>query len=101
MWHLMMFGHQLFTYDGVLRFTPKPILHEDLFVDGRVETTLFNHIAFIIDNPTGLATYAADVEIAHYTVDGEQVDEIKGELAQKIRDKKVKQIIMTYKKSEG
>ncbi|MBO1265927.1 cellobiose phosphorylase [Proteiniclasticum sp. SCR006] len=99
-WQHMMFGKSLFTFSGELCFSPEPILGADFFVDGRVTTTLLSDMEFIIENDTGLPTYSERVCIDHYKVDGKAYACICGDLAQKVRDREVKQIIMIYKLKE-
>lgn len=99
-WQYMMFGKSLFTCGDELCFSPEPILSADFFVDGRVKTTLLSEIEFIIENDTGLPTYSERVCIDHYKVDGKRYAGICGDLALKVRDRQVKQIIMIYKLKE-
>lgn len=101
MWQLMMFGEALFTYEDKLIFTPKPRLHPTFFEGGRVRTTLFSTIDFVIENHTAKPTYSNEVEVAHYYVDGEYVTRIEGELAYKIRNREVKEVVMVYKNKEA
>ncbi|SFO01076.1 hypothetical protein [Proteiniclasticum ruminis] len=99
-WQHMMFGKMLFTYTDTLRFTPKPVLNVDFFVEGRLRTTLFSEIEFIIENATGLPTYSEQVAVDYYRVDGEKCASISGALAHKVRERQVKQIVMVYKVKE-
>lgn len=99
-WQHMMFGKSLFTFRDELCFSPEPILGADFFADGRVTTTLLSDTEFIIENDTGLPTYSERVRIDHYKVDGKAYTRICGDLAQKVRDRQVKQIIMIYKLKE-
>ncbi|MFH5835037.1 cellobiose phosphorylase [Proteiniclasticum sp. C24MP] len=99
-WQYMMFGKSLFTYTDELCFSPEPILGADFFADGHVKTTLLSQIEFIIENDTGLPTYSEQVRIDHYRVDGKRYECICGDLAKKVRDRQVKQIIMIYKLKE-
>jgi len=96
-WQMMMYGKNLFIYNDKLVFNPKPILHERFFKDGRVKTSLLSDIEFIIENRTGYSTYSDQVDLDYYLVDGDKVYEITGDLAEKVRSKKVKQVIMVYK----
>ncbi len=97
-WNMMMFGNSVFQYTDELVFSPSPILNSDFFTEGRVKTTLLSTIEFIIENMTSFSTYSEQVMVNHYLIDGERVLEIKGNLAQKIRSGKVKQIVMVYKR---
>lgn len=97
-WNLMMFGESVFIYTDDLVFSPEPILHADFFSEGRVKTTLLSVTEFIIENKTSLSTYSGEISIDCYWVDGERFKEIKGELALKIRNGHVKQIVLVYKK---
>lgn len=99
-WQHMMFGKMLFTYADTLRFTPNPVLSTDFFVEGRLRTTLFSEIEFIIENDTGLPTYSEQVVVDYYMVDGERYSTISGELAHKVRERQVEQIVMVYKVKE-
>lgn len=96
-WQIMMYGKNLFTYRDDLVFSPEPILHQDFFKGGYVKTTLLSSITFVIENQTGLPTYSSELVIDTYSVDGQHVNEIKGELARKVRNRQVKQIKMIYK----
>jgi hypothetical protein len=95
-WSHMMFGGALFKYTDTLHFSPEPILSADFFREGRVRTTLLSDIEFIIENDTSLPTYSEKVCVSHYRVDGERYGRIEGDLAYKIRNRQVKQIIMVY-----
>ena len=99
----MMFGASLFKYDEQqqeLVFSPRPFLHRDFFKEGRIKTTLLSHIDFIIENHTGYSTYSDKVSIAGYVVDGKDVEDIRGQLALDIRNRVVKQVIVTYKHAD-
>lgn len=100
MWHYMMFGQALFTFDGELSFTPSPILSEAFFSNGYVQTTLLSSIVFVITNTTGFATYSDKIERAHYIVDGCILPCVKGELAHRIRDQKVSRVEVVYRLKE-
>lgn len=97
-WQMMMFGKQLFTQKERLVFTPSPILTPEFFLNGRVVTTLFSKMAFVIENHTGYATFSDEVEVAYYLVDGERVPSIEGDLALKVRNGEVAQVTMVYQK---
>lgn len=96
-----MFGKTLFRYEDKLIFSPEPILHPTFFDNGRVKTTLFSSITFIIENQTSKPTYAHDVEVAGYYVDGEYFKSVEGRMAEKIRNREVKELIMVYKNKEA
>jgi hypothetical protein len=97
-WNHMMFGETLFKYTDTLVFSPSPILHASFFKDGRVKVMLLSEIEFIVENTTLLPTYSDKIAVDHYLVDGERFGDVKGDLAYKIRNRQVKQIIMVYKK---
>ncbi len=96
-WNMMMFGKAIFQYNDELVFSPSPILSGDFFKEGRIKTTLLSKIEFIIENTTSLPTYSEQVMLDYYLVDGKRVQEIKGDLAIKIRNCQVKEIVMVYK----
>lgn len=100
MWQLMMFGKNVFKYSEVLSFEPEPILHADFFKEGFVKTTLLSKIAFVIENKTGLSTYSEGAVVDYFVIDGERVTEVRGEMAHKIRNCDVKEVVMVYKKDE-
>ena len=93
-----MFGAAVFKYTDTLYFSPEPILSADFFSEGRVRTTLLSDIEFIIENNTLLPTYSEKVGVDHFVVDGERYGCIKGDMAYKVRNRQVKQVIMVYKK---
>ncbi len=97
-WNHMMFGESVFKYTDDLVFSPSPILNADFFLEGRVKATLLSEIEFIVENNTSLSTYSSEICVDYYLVDGARYEEIKGELAHKIRNCQVKQVIMVYKK---
>ena len=97
-WNLMMFGKSMFRYTDELEFAPTPLIHNEFFKDGRVRTTLLSEIEFVIENETSLPTYSEDVVVDYYLVDGQRFESIRGDLAIQVRDRKVKQIIMLYKR---
>jgi len=97
-WNLMMFGKSMFRCTDELEFAPTPLIHNDFFKEGRVKTTLLAEIEFIIENETSLPTYSKDVIVDYYLVDGQRFENIIGDLAIQVRDRKVKQIIMVYKR---
>ncbi|HSR03134.1 MAG TPA: cellobiose phosphorylase [Proteiniclasticum sp.] len=97
-WRYMMFGAAVFKYTDTLYFSPEPILSADFFSEGRVRTTLLSDIEFIIENNTLLPTYSEKVGVDHFVVDGERYECIKGDMAYKVRNRQVKQVIMVYKK---
>lgn len=96
-WNIMMFGKSIFQCTDELVFSPRPILHADFFLKGRVKTTLLSNIEFIIENETTLSTYSDQVMVDCYWVDEKRVEEVKGSLALKIRSGQVKKIVMVYK----
>jgi len=96
-WNTMMFGKSVFQYTDELVFSPRPIIHQDFFHEGRVKTTLLSTIEFVIENKTLLPTYSEQVMVDYYLVDGKRVQEIKGSMALKIRCGQVKKIVMIYK----
>lgn len=96
-WNTMMFGKSVFQYADELEFSPRPILHSDFFVDGRVKTTLLSTIEFIIENKTSFSTYSEQVMVDYFMVDGVRFSKVKGSLALKVRSGQVKQIVMVYK----
>lgn len=96
-WNKMMYGESIFRAEDELVFAPKPVLHADFFLNGRVKTTLLSSIDFIVENNTSLSTYSDEVEVDHYLVDGERFGEIKGDMALKVRDGQVKEVVMVYK----
>lgn len=102
-WQYMMFGARLFNFDEQhqeLVFSPRPILHQDFFKEGRIKTKLLSQIDFIIENHTGHSTYSDKIFIAGYVVDGKAVEEIRGQLALDIRNRVVKQVIVKYKHAD-
>lgn len=96
-WNMMMFGKSIFHFEEELIFSPSPILSSDFFKEGRIKTTLLSKIEFIVENKTSLPTYSDQVMVDYYLVDGKRVQEIKGNLAIKIRNCQVKEIVMVYK----
>ena len=96
-WHMMMFGKSLFSYDDVLKFTPKPILSAEFFKDGKVVTQLLSKIEFIIENETGYPTYSEKIDVDYFLVDGHKVERVDGPLAEAIRERKINQVRMVYK----
>lgn len=96
-WRYMMFGAAVFKYTDTLYFSPEPILSADFFSEGLVRTTLLSDIEFIIENNTLLPTYSEKVGVDYFVVDGERYECIKGDIAYKVRNRQVKQVIMVYK----
>lgn len=96
-WNTIMFGESIFQYTDELIFSPRPIIHQDFFLDGRVKTTLLSNIEFVIENKTLLPTYSKHIMVDYYLVDGKRVQEIKGSMALKIRCGQVKKITIIYR----
>ncbi|MCH4889963.1 cellobiose phosphorylase [Acidaminobacter sp. JC074] len=99
-WNLMMFGKNIFTYRDDLVFSPSPVIHHSFFKNGFIRTKLLSEIEYVIENKTGLSTYDEELVIDHYLVDGMKHDSVKGDLALAIRNKKVKQVTLVYKKRD-
>ena len=105
---LMFYGKDLFTYkDDELIFKPKPILHRDFFLDGKVETKLFGSTHVVYHNPDMINTYDQDAKIKKIvlrTKDEEIISNqsfVSGNWAKHIRNKDVLEIYVYYNKEEN
>ncbi len=105
MWRYMFLGKNIFSYDGkTLSFQLKPNLKANWFNDNTVTTTLFSNIHVIYEYQGIKDTFDGDVFVSQYelidekgaihTIDGESVS---GSLAEKIRNKEIKQIRVVLK----
>lgn len=99
MWNLMMVGKEWFSYDNELSFKLSPIIPDYLFNNGELSFTLFStiNVRYIKENVKN--TYDDGVEVYKYKVDGVDINStiIKGDIAEKIRKKDVKEIIAYIK----
>jgi len=105
MWRYMFLGKNIFSYDGkTLSFQLKPNLKANWFNNNTVTTTLFSNIHVIYEYQGIKDTFDGDVFVSQYelidekgaihTIDGESVS---GSLAEKIRNKEIKQIRVVLK----
>lgn len=95
MWNIMMVGKKWFEYDkDTLTFTFAPILSADFFDADTVQFNLFNTTKVTYVNPTQKATFDENVVIDFICIDGKKIQDgvLRGIDAEKLRDKKVKQV---------
>lgn len=92
-WALMMFGKRPFVVDGgELKLNFRPVLTKDFFADGTVTFTFLGTIRVTYHNESGIDTFDTSFAINKYVVDGEETTTIRGTLAKRVRDRKVKSI---------
>ena len=97
LWQLMMLGKHIFkVVDGQLTLQLTPKLHKSFFNNNKVRFTLFGTTTVTYVNESGINTYDKEFEIKNYNVDGKDVPEIKGDLAHKLRNKEIKEVIIYF-----
>lgn len=101
MWIHQMTGSKIFTDEGELTFSLKPILRSDFFNDkGQVSFVLFRHMKVTYKNPRGLNTYGVDgVKPITYALDyysGKHLvlESVCGDVAREVRQGEVKRIVV-------
>lgn len=101
-WKLMMVGEKLFSYENKqLNFNLNPILSKDFFKDGIVETTILGEIKLVYNNKNNKDTFGDNkgnvTKITVIDKDNNEIivngNKITGDLANKIRNCEVKEII--------
>jgi hypothetical protein len=103
-WKLMMVGEKLFAYeDGILKFRLNPILTKDFFKDSALITTILGHIKLVYTNVNNKNTFGPKKGIieeiilvdANNNMSKFKGNEVCGEFAEKIRNKKIVEILAT------
>ena len=92
MYFNLFVGSHLFTMkDGELTLSLSPKLPAEFFdKNDKVTFELFNKVLVVYHNPKRLDCYKG-INLK-YKVNGQEYDSIRGDLAKKIRDKKIKKI---------
>ena len=92
-WSYMMFGKKPFVMDGTeLKLDLHPTLHKDFFKDGKVSFTFLGSIPVTYINESSINTFDPSFKIKKYEIDGSSYEEVKGDIALQVRNKKVKEI---------
>ncbi len=94
-WNMMMVGKEWFSNKDELTLKLSPIIPNWMFSDNKLSFKLFSNIRVTYVNESGKDTFEPNVSVYKYIVDGAEVnsDVITGELAEKVRSNKVKEII--------
>lgn len=93
MWALMMYGSKPFIYqDGKLKLSLKPVLTKDFFKNQEISFMFLGKTKVTYINESNIDTFDKDFIIKKYIVDYKEVSEIKGKLAEKVREGLVKSI---------
>lgn len=91
-WTLMMIGKKPFVFNGELELNLQPKLSKEFFKDGKVSFTFLGKIKVTYINKNNVDTFNGEFCIEKYEVDGIMMNEVRGEIAKKIRECKVKDI---------
>lgn len=90
---MMLFGKKPFIYkDGELHVNFKPALKKDFFKNGLVTFTFLGKVKVTYVNESNINTYDPSFAITRYEVDGTEQKELRGTVAQDIRNGIVKEI---------
>ncbi len=92
MFYLMFLGEKAFSYDeGELKFSPSPRLSKEFFdKNDEVSYPLFSKCIITIHNPNRVDLY--NHHKYSFIVEGKKYDEIKGDLALKLREGKISKL---------
>ncbi len=94
-WQFMMFGKKPFIMkNNELTLNLQPLISKEFFKNNRVSFTFLGKTKITYFNKDLKDTFSDDFEITGYSVDGEKVSEIKGDLALRLRDGLVKDIVV-------
>jgi hypothetical protein len=97
MWSLMMFGYHPFVFENEeLKLALNPILPKEFFKDNKVVVRFLGTIELTYYNTSGIDTFDSKFQIQKYIVDSQEYTEIKGELANKIRNREVDSITVVF-----
>lgn len=92
----MFIGKDLFILENdELKLNIKPVLSKEFFIDGKASIKLFDKVTIEIVNENNINAYEAK-EI-QYEIEGKLYKEVKGELANKIRDGKISKVVCIIK----
>ncbi len=98
-WNIMMVGKSWFNYNKELEFNLEPILAKEFFEDNKLSFTLFSKTKITYVNESGKNTYEKGVKVYKYIIDDEKIvgNKIKGDIAVKLRNGEVAEIIAYLK----
>ncbi len=92
-WTMMMYGKNPFIIDNTrLTLNLKPILSKEFFIDNQVEFTFLGKTKVIYINNSNIDTFSKDFKITKYIVDGKETEDVKGHLAEQLRNGKIKEV---------
>lgn len=96
LWTLMMMGKTPFVFEGELKLNLKPLLSKEFFADSKVSFMFLGKTLVTYVNELNVDTFNGKFKIKKYVVDGIEMDEVKGEIANKVRNGLVKEIIVFF-----
>jgi hypothetical protein len=96
-WAYMMFGYKPFIFENEsLKLNLQPVISKEFFKNGKITFTFLGHTKVTYVNEQNIDTFNPNFAIRKYMVDGLEVSEISGNLARKVRDNKVNQIVVYF-----